>query len=558
MAKLKTVLATICLVVVALPHVATAAPRADADQFEVFFPAGDGLTTLHADVLRPADLPRSVRTPVVMTVGPYFTDGPTAGAEMGPERFYDFLDVTRILEQGYTYVMVDLPGFGGSNGCNDWGGFREQGAVEAAVEWAASQPWSTGRVALMGKSYDAWTGLMGIARQPKGLAAVVAMEPVYSGYRYLYTDGVRHPNHLGTPAIFQAYDLLPGIRAESPMYVLNGVPQAWCYPLNVVLQQQDDPDVPFWVERDLLPMAAGKRTPLFMTQGFLETNTLPDAAFDFFNAMAGPKRAWFGQFDHVRGWQKEGKKYATGREGFAEEVVRFLDRYLKRVPPSGNEAPVAVQDNLGRYRAESRWPPADMDRYWSRLHPGSYADDGGNAGTGPNGGFGSWTFSQALPYDVWMSGEPVVSVDVETSVPLANLVADIYDVAPDGRAVIVSRGAHLLREQGAQHARVDLYGQDWVFRKGHRIGALLSGANNDWWSHVPTYTDVEMTSAVVGLPFLTRPRAAFLDGTKTSRLDEHLEEAFVTVSSVDIQARNSTFRLPRPHISAMTASSSSG
>ena len=54
----------------------------------------------------------------------------------GPsERFYDFLDLTRILEKGYTYVMVDLPGYGGSGGCNDWGGPREQGAVKAAVYW---------------------------------------------------------------------------------------------------------------------------------------------------------------------------------------------------------------------------------------------------------------------------------------------------------------------------------------------------------------------------------------------------------------------------------------
>src|SRR5439155_15149762 len=85
-------------------------------------------------------------------------------------RFYDFLDLSQLLSRGYTYVMVDLPGFGGSGGCTDWGGNREQLAVKSAVEWAAAQPWSTGRVAMFGKSYDGWTGLMGIAQQPKGLA----------------------------------------------------------------------------------------------------------------------------------------------------------------------------------------------------------------------------------------------------------------------------------------------------------------------------------------------------------------------------------------------------
>ena len=40
---------------------------------------------------------------------------------------------------------------------------------------------------------------------------------------------------------------------------------------------------------------------LFMTQGFIENNTKPDGAYDFFNGVAGPKRAWFGMWDHVRG-----------------------------------------------------------------------------------------------------------------------------------------------------------------------------------------------------------------------------------------------------------------
>ena len=48
------------------------------------------------------------------------------------------------MERGYTFVMVDLRGFGGSSGCLDWGGPGEQADVVEAVKWAASQPWSTG------------------------------------------------------------------------------------------------------------------------------------------------------------------------------------------------------------------------------------------------------------------------------------------------------------------------------------------------------------------------------------------------------------------------------
>ena len=113
------------------------------------------------------------------------------------------------------------------------------------------------------------------------------------------------------------------------MYNLNGAPQAYCYPLNIGQQGlDDDPNSAFWRERDLLLHAQGKDTPLFLTQGYLETNTKPDGGFTLFNQMTGPKRAWFGQFDHVRGWETGGNppELLTGREGFGEEVVRFFDQ----------------------------------------------------------------------------------------------------------------------------------------------------------------------------------------------------------------------------------------
>ena len=72
------------------------------------------------------------------------------------------------MERGYTFVMVDLRGFGGSSGCLDWAGPGEQSDVVNAVKWAASQPWSTGKVGMYGKSYDGVTGLIGVDQQPDG------------------------------------------------------------------------------------------------------------------------------------------------------------------------------------------------------------------------------------------------------------------------------------------------------------------------------------------------------------------------------------------------------
>jgi predicted acyl esterase len=442
--------------------------------------------------------------------------------------------------------MVDLRGFGGSAGCNDWGGPGEQEDVRAAVEWAAAQPWSTGKVGLFGKSYDGWTGLMGIAQQPKGLAAVIAMEPVYSGYRYLFTDGIRYPNAAGTPASFTLTDAVPGSTSDKPEYVINGTsPNASCYALNIGQQQQDDPTVPFWAVRDLIPKAKGKTTPLFLTQGYLETNTKPDGAFTFFNNMAGPKRAWFGQFDHVRGYEKTGEDYLTGRTTFAEEAMRWLDHYVAGTAPEPKDPPVEVQDIRGRYRAEASWPPADTVMRASALKPGGYTDDGGNNGTGTGAGAGLWTFSQPLTHEVWLAGEAALEVTISDAAPRANLVANLYDVDPDGQATMIGRGAKLLRS-GAGKARIDLYGQDWPLTEGHRFGVLLSSANAEWWDHVPTNSTVTVESATISLPFLSHRRDTFLDGLPTTRLDSYLSSAPFPVAADVIEGATAQFDLPGP------------
>ena len=50
---------------------ASALPHPDGDHYQYYFLSTDGITNLHADVLRPKGLPNYVRTPVIVTVSPY-------------------------------------------------------------------------------------------------------------------------------------------------------------------------------------------------------------------------------------------------------------------------------------------------------------------------------------------------------------------------------------------------------------------------------------------------------------------------------------------------------
>ncbi len=129
----------------------------------------------------PSNLPASAKTPVILSIGPYFNHagqtgpaGPVEGTSYDPvgpssgpsDRFLDFVEGAKLMEKGYSFVMVDLRGFGGSTGCLDWGGPGEQSDVVSAVEWAAQQSWSTGKVGMYGKSYDGVTGLIGVNKAP--------------------------------------------------------------------------------------------------------------------------------------------------------------------------------------------------------------------------------------------------------------------------------------------------------------------------------------------------------------------------------------------------------
>jgi uncharacterized protein len=553
----------------ALVSTAAAAPvPPGADWHEEYISESPGIT-LHADVLRPKGLPANAKTPVILSIGPYFNhtgqEGPADAAyaptaDAGPsDRFNDFVNGAHLMERGYTWVMVDLRGFGGSSGCLDWAGPGEQADVKAAVEWAASQPWSTGKVGMYGKSYDGVTGLIGTALKPKGLAAVVAGEPVYDLYNYLYTNRVRFLNSLATPALYDAIAETPGSTKDSPLYLANGaldVTTPGCPVVNWASQAgNSDHGSSYWKDRNLIAKAKGSTIPLFMTQGFIEDNTKPDGAYDYFSGLAGYKRAWFGMWDHIRGNEVDGSgRLKMGRAGWFDEVMRFYDHFVRGVPlkdaPTDKDPPVVVQTSDGTWRAEDAWPPADAYTLTNQLRAGSYTDDGNNNGTGTGTvGEGIWTVSPKLSTEAHMAGVPKIKVDVTNAVPQANLVADVYDVAPDNKAILISRSAYLL--QGPGTVSFDMYGDDWIIKAGHRIGVLITSSNAEWWLHVPTNTTVTIGGGSITLPFLRYSRPDRLPGRISLKLDSYLGAApFAVADNVISAATTAAFALPKALVKA--------
>lgn len=527
--------AAVAAVTVAWVWTATAVAAPPGYQYEQATIASDG-ATLHADVWRPQS---GEQRPVLLLVTPYgpgysqplgLNTGPSSGsAPVEPANPHGY--GWGAYQQNWVSVRVDLRGYGGSTGCIDFGGSGDQADVKAAVEWAAAQPWSNGRVALVGSSYDGWTGVMGLATKPRGLVAITASRPVVTPYDIVFDGGI--PMHTGH--LFAAY------AAESPL-VGNPTTPAWgaryagratqtgCNAAVVAATRDPDRNARFWRERDLRDRAATSDVPILSAQGFLDPIVEPGQITGVWARVNG-QQLTLAQVGH------EG---AQSDPEYDIRFDRFLEEHLDGKRPAVRDPDVVVQEAPSlRWRAEHRWPPADAVERRTTLLPGSYQDVRGNfsgddyavghgvgfppakvpfsAAAQARSGIGSWTFTAPLEREAHIAG--FGEVQVEASGPKdAWLVALLYDVDEDGNALLIGRGASLL---GGGKLRVPLSPQDWRVEAGHRIGVLLSGSDDSWYTPLPgTGATVTVAGGTLTLPVLAAPRDRFREGAPGARFHD--------------------------------------
>ena len=246
---------------------------------DVPIPVNDGLV-LRANLYRP-DAPG--KFPILMSMGIYgkdvhFADGyklPWAklqtlnpdidrNGSSGKYLRWEKIDPERWVPDGYVVIAIDSRGSGQSPGYLDPFSPRETQDYYEAIEWSARQPWSTGKVGLLGISYLSIKQWQVAALQPPHLAAICPWE----GGCDLYRDWSHHggifsdlfptawyprqvlPNQHGNgathhvdrdtgkpttgPALSQA--LLDGNRANHPDDLLN-------HPLDDSWYRQRTPDL---------------------------------------------------------------------------------------------------------------------------------------------------------------------------------------------------------------------------------------------------------------------------------------------------------------------------
>ena len=162
----------------------------------------DGIV-LRADVFRPV---APGRYPALVSYGPYgkglaFQDGYKTAWEImardNPDALarstnqyqnWEVADPEKWVPDGYAIVRVDSRGAGRSPGYLCHNNARETRDFHDCIEWAAAQPWCSGRVGLNGISYYASNQWRVAATQPPHLAAIC----VWEGWADCYRDSARH------------------------------------------------------------------------------------------------------------------------------------------------------------------------------------------------------------------------------------------------------------------------------------------------------------------------------------------------------------------------------
>jgi len=163
----------------------------------------DGLI-LRADVYRPTD---DDVHPALITYGPYgkglhFAEGypdawnrmveahpDVAAGSSNKYQAWEVCDPEKWVPHGYACVRVDARGWGRSPGYVEPYSPRGSKDFHDCIEWAGTQPWSSGKVGLLGISYYAITQWLVAGLQPPHLTAMVPWEGVSDFYRDMFYHG---------------------------------------------------------------------------------------------------------------------------------------------------------------------------------------------------------------------------------------------------------------------------------------------------------------------------------------------------------------------------------
>jgi putative CocE/NonD family hydrolase len=496
--------------------IVTAFPRAVRVIEHTLIPLKGG-TTLAARIWLPDDAERSP-VPAILEYLPYRKRDGTF------ER--DALTHPYLAGHGYAGVRVDIRGSGESSGLllDEYTKQEQDDALEV-IAWLAAQPWCSGAVGMMGISWGGFNGLQVAARRPPALKAIVTLCSTDDRYR----DDVHYMGGalLTAGLDWASYFFSAMCHPPDPALVGDSWRSTWLQrienvPLFVESWMHHQRRDAYWRQGSVCEDYEAIQCPVYAVGGW--TDGYKNAIPRLLERLSAPRKGLIGPWAHAY------PHFALPgpQIGFLQEMLRWWDYWLKGIDTgvmnepmlrawmTESVKPASYHEALpGRWIAERSWPPTGLTPYRLFL-----TDDGlrleGTLRTarpicsaqtvGKHAGewcpFGrssdqacdqqeddarSLVFeTPPLDQSIEILGAAVVTLEVMSDKPIANLAVRLCDVHSSGESLRVSYGVlNLTHRDGHEtpaplvvarryQVRIQLNDAGAVFPGGHKVRLALS------------------------------------------------------------------------------------
>lgn len=419
---------------------------------------------LRANVFRPLE---PGQYPVLMTLGPYGKDvhlsefmpeAWTALRERHPEILaassckylvFETPDPEVWVGHGYIVVKVDSRGAGKSPGRLDPNSPAEFQDFYDAVGWAGVQPWSSGKVGLLGISYYAAGQWMIASMRPPHLAAILPWQGASDFYRDRVRQGgmfssgfirrwwprsVLRNQHGNTECPFKDIDTGERTTAPASLTPRQLAANRVDYPGDILAHPLDDD----WYRA---------RSPKF------EDITLPALVVANYGGLGLHLRGTIEGYQRIGSrdkWLKvqSGSYFLTFLSPDSVALQRrFFDRYLKGIDNGWENEPRVevglrtVDDRIARNMTGTQWPLAETRWQSIYLDAASCALVNGAPLAEASLSYevsaeGAVFRTSPLEHDVELAGPAVASLWVSSATTDMDLFATLRAYGPDGKEAV--------------------------------------------------------------------------------------------------------------------------
>lgn len=286
---------------------------------------------IHTDFSAPGEvLTDGLKVPVVFEDSPYYAGTADQASNWGVDHelgmppatrprapFWEAFDTSPVIStryestwvpRGFAVVHAESPGTGHSDGCPTSGGRNETLAAKAVIDWLAGRApaytsrdgntravasWSTGKVGMLGTSYNGTIPEAVATTGVKGLEAIVPISAISDWYDYYRANGlVRAPHSSSNPTgdnnAFQGEDL--DVLADVVYSRLDEPGQRTiCQPVIDELERQLDraegDRSRFWQERNYMDDVRKVRAATLVAHGNNDFNVMTKNAAQFYAAL---------------------------------------------------------------------------------------------------------------------------------------------------------------------------------------------------------------------------------------------------------------------------------